>query len=148
MRGTFPDRGRSSGQRLCTIVGPRSPPSARETFPGRPSDSKSLGSLGKQTGSRPRVTDVAATEDRIREESAFLRDVIRSVESVIVGQKPLIDGLLIGLLADGHVLLEGVPGLAKSLAVQSLATALGGTFRRIQFTPDLLPSDLIGTQVY
>jgi len=67
---------------------------------------------------------------------------------VIVGQKALIDGLLIGLLADGHVLLEGLPGLAKSLAVQTLAQALGGTFRRIQFTPDLLPSDLVGTQVY
>ncbi|MEW6741551.1 MAG: AAA family ATPase [Planctomycetota bacterium] len=79
---------------------------------------------------------------------AFLREVIREVEGVIVGQKRLLDGLLVGLLADGHVLLEGVPGLAKSLAVQSLATALGGTFRRIQFTPDLLPADLLGTQVY
>ena len=94
------------------------------------------------------VTDVLAVADRIKQESAFLRDVIREVESVIVGQKPLLDGMLIGLLADGHVLLEGVPGLAKSLAVSSLAAALGGTFRRIQFTPDLLPSDLIGTQVY
>jgi MoxR-like ATPase len=70
------------------------------------------------------------------------------VETVIVGQRTLLDGLLIGLLADGHVLLEGVPGLAKTLAVSSLAEALGGTFRRIQFTPDLLPSDLVGTQVY
>ena len=78
----------------------------------------------------------------------FLRDVRREVESVIVGQKALLDGLFVGLLADGHVLLEGVPGLAKSLAVQSLAAALGGTFRRIQFTPALLPSDLVGTQVY
>src|SRR5690606_23926876 len=60
----------------------------------------------------------------------------------------LVEGLLIGLLADGHVLLEGVPGLGKSLAVQTLATSLGGVFRRIQFTPDLLPSDLLGTQVY
>jgi len=94
------------------------------------------------------VTDVSAVGRRIQEESAFLRDVIREVEGVIVGQKALIDGLLIGLLADGHVLLEGVPGLAKTLAVQSLAAALGGTFRRIQFTPDLLPSDLLGTQVY
>ena len=67
---------------------------------------------------------------------------------MIVGQRSLVDGMLIGLLADGHVLLEGVPGLAKSLAVQSLATALGGTFRRIQFTPDLLPSDLLGTHIY
>jgi MoxR-like ATPase len=94
------------------------------------------------------VTEQQAVADRIQQESVFLRDVISEVEGVIVGQRPLIDGMLIGLLADGHVLLEGVPGLAKSLAVDSLATALGGTFRRIQFTPDLLPADLIGTQVY
>ncbi len=94
------------------------------------------------------MTDVAAVAERIQQESVFLREVVREVESVIVGQKALLNGLLIGLLADGHVLLEGVPGLAKSLAVHSLAIALGGTFRRIQFTPDLLPSDLVGTQVY
>ena len=94
------------------------------------------------------MTDVNAVAERIKQESAFLRDVIQEVEGVIVGQKSLLDAMLIGLLADGHVLLEGVPGLAKSLAVQSLATALGGTFRRLQFTPDLLPSDLVGTQVY
>jgi len=94
------------------------------------------------------MPDPQAVAARIERESAFLRDVLKEVERVIVGQKPLLDGLLIGLLADGHVLLEGLPGLAKSLAVQSLATALGGTFRRIQFTPDLLPSDLLGTQVF
>ncbi|MHC4548759.1 MAG: AAA family ATPase [Planctomycetota bacterium] len=93
------------------------------------------------------MTEVPAA-DRIEQESAFLRDVLREVEGVIVGQRPLLDGMLIGLLADGHVLIEGVPGLAKSLAVQSLASAAGGTFRRLQFTPDLLPSDLVGTQVY
>jgi MoxR-like ATPase len=94
------------------------------------------------------VPDVPAVTARIERESAFLRDAIREVGQVIVGQKALVDGLLIGLLADGHVLLEGVPGLAKSLAVQSLAAAFGGTFRRIQFTPDLLPSDLVGTQIF
>jgi MoxR-like ATPase len=94
------------------------------------------------------VTDVLAVADRIRSESSYLRDVIREVETVIVGQRALLDGMLVGLLADGHVLLEGVPGLAKSLAVSSVAAAIGGTFRRIQFTPDLLPSDLVGTQVY
>jgi MoxR-like ATPase len=94
------------------------------------------------------VTDVLAVSERIKAESAFLRDVVHEVENVIVGQRPLIDGLLIGILADGHVLLEGVPGLAKSLAVSTLAQTIGGTFRRIQFTPDLLPSDLVGTQVY
>src|SRR6187402_2906318 len=94
------------------------------------------------------VNDATVSSEAIRQESAFLREVIAEVERVIVGQKALVDGLLIGLLADGHVLLEGVPGLAKSLAVESLATALGGTFRRIQFTPDLLPSDLLGTHIY
>ena len=94
------------------------------------------------------VTEPVLASERIQQESAFLRAVLDEVERVIVGQKPLLDGLLIGLLADGHVLLEGVPGLAKSLAVSSIAAALGGTFRRIQFTPDLLPSDLLGTQVY
>ena len=90
----------------------------------------------------------AASAERIAQETAFLRDVVREVEGVIVGQRGLLDSLLIGLLADGHVLLEGLPGLAKSLAVESVAAALGGTFRRIQFTPDLLPSDLLGTQIY
>jgi MoxR-like ATPase len=94
------------------------------------------------------VTDVRAVTERIERESAFLRDVLDEVERLIVGQRTLLNGMLIGLLADGHVLIEGVPGLAKSMAVESLASALGGTFRRIQFTPDLLPSDLVGTQVY
>ncbi len=94
------------------------------------------------------MNDVSAVTERIERESTFLRDVIHEVERVIVGQKPLIDSMLIGLLADGHVLLEGLPGLAKSLAVESMAAAFAGTYRRIQFTPDLLPSDLLGTQVF
>jgi MoxR-like ATPase len=94
------------------------------------------------------MTDVKAVAERVEAESAFLREVVREVERVIVGQSDLLQGMLIGLLADGHVLIEGVPGLAKSLAVQSLAHAVGGTFKRIQFTPDLLPSDLVGTQVF
>jgi len=94
------------------------------------------------------VSDRPPDAARIEGEGAFLREVIREVERVIVGQRPLLDGMLIGLLAGGHVLIEGVPGLAKSLAAQSLARAMGGIFRRIQFTPDLLPSDLVGTQVY
>src|SRR6187401_1885002 len=72
----------------------------------------------------------------------------RVVESVLIGQRGLVDGLLIGLLSDGHVLLEGVPGLAKTLAVRTVAQALELKFHRIQFTPDLLPADLIGTQIY
>ncbi len=93
-------------------------------------------------------TRVAEITKRVEGESAFLRDVSAEVARVLVGQKTLLDGMLTGLLADGHVLLEGVPGLAKSLAVETLARALGGTFRRIQFTPDLLPTDLLGTHVY
>ncbi|MBP3959409.1 AAA family ATPase [Gemmata sp. G18] len=72
----------------------------------------------------------------------------RAVESVLIGQRKLIDGLLIGLLTDGHVLLEGVPGLAKTLAVRTVASALHLKFARVQFTPDLLPADVIGTQIY
>ena len=94
------------------------------------------------------MTDVLAIADQIKASSAPLHAVRRALEDVIVGQKDLLDGLLIALLADGHVLLEGLPGLAKSLAVSTLARAVGGTFRRIQFTPDLLPADLIGTQAY
>ena len=89
------------------------------------------------------MSDVSEVTARIEHETAFLRDVIREVERVIVGQRGLLNSLLIGLLADGHVLLEGLPGLAKSLAVESMAGALGGTFRRIQFTPDLLQNDLL-----
>ncbi|MEO0480280.1 MAG: AAA family ATPase [Planctomycetota bacterium] len=77
-----------------------------------------------------------------------LHAVFDEVRRIVLGQDALCRSLLVGLLADGHVLLEGLPGLAKSLAVQSLATAVGGSFRRLQFTPDLLPADLLGTQVY
>ncbi len=94
------------------------------------------------------MTDVSAVSARIERESEFLRALTEEVERVLVGQRALLRSMLVGLLADGHVLLEGVPGLAKSLAVESLATALGGSYRRIQFTPDLLPADLLGTQVY
>ena len=94
------------------------------------------------------MTDARAVTERVAREGAFLREVAAEVGRVIVGQKDLLDAMLVGLLADGHVLLEGVPGLAKSLAVQSFAAALGGLHRRIQFTPDLLPSDLVGTLVF
>jgi MoxR-like ATPase len=81
-------------------------------------------------------------------ESRLATDVLAELGRVVVGQRTLLERLLIGLLADGHVLLEGVPGLAKTLAVRTLAAIVSGEFRRIQFTPDLLPADLIGTQVY
>jgi MoxR-like ATPase len=82
------------------------------------------------------------------EESRAVAEVMQEIGRVIVGQRAMLDRLLIGLLADGHVLLEGVPGLAKTLAVRTLAATIAGGFHRIQFTPDLLPSDLIGTMIY
>jgi MoxR-like ATPase len=82
------------------------------------------------------------------EESQLFVEVRQEIGKVIVGQRPVLDRMLTALLADGHVLLEGVPGLAKTLAVRTLATTIAGVFHRIQFTPDLLPSDLIGTMIY
>jgi MoxR-like ATPase len=91
---------------------------------------------------------IAAINDHVKEASAFAYRLREQIGTVIVGQRYLIDRLLIGLLANGHVLLEGVPGLAKTLAVKTLAQAIDASFRRIQFTPDLLPADLIGTMIY
>jgi MoxR-like ATPase len=93
-------------------------------------------------------TAIAAINDRIKEASAFAYRLREEIGNVIVGQRYLIDRLLVGLLANGHVLLEGVPGLAKTLSVKTLAQAIDATFRRIQFTPDLLPADLVGTMIY
>ena len=92
--------------------------------------------------------DPSELEDRISTESAFVDDLLDEIGRVVVGQRYMIERLLIGLLADGHVLLEGVPGLAKTLTVRTLSDALGTDFQRIQFTPDLLPADLLGTLVY
>jgi MoxR-like ATPase len=92
--------------------------------------------------------DLAAVNDRISTESAFVDDLLSEIGRVVVGQRYMIERLLIGLLGNGHVLLEGVPGLAKTLTVSSLAAAIGTKFQRIQFTPDLLPADLLGTLVY
>jgi MoxR-like ATPase len=94
------------------------------------------------------MTDIKELNDRIQTESAFVDLITMEMDKVIVGQKYMIERLLIGLLSNGHVLLEGVPGLAKTLAVKSLASTIQGTFNRIQFTPDLLPADLIGTVIY
>lgn len=85
---------------------------------------------------------------RVEQQSAFVKLLRSEIESVIVGQKYLIDRLIIGIIANGHILLEGVPGLAKTLSVKTLAAALDTDFQRIQFTPDLLPADLVGTLVY
>jgi MoxR-like ATPase len=90
----------------------------------------------------------AAPTSPISEESRLMAEAAREMAKVIVGQRAMLDRLLIALLADGHVLLEGVPGLAKTLAVRTMAATIAGGFHRIQFTPDLLPSDLIGTMIY
>ena len=92
--------------------------------------------------------DLSEIEDRIATESAFVDELLEEMSRVVVGQRYMIERLLIGLLADGHVLLEGVPGLAKTLTVRTLSDAIGTDFQRIQFTPDLLPADLLGTQIY
>ncbi|MGD8729111.1 MAG: MoxR family ATPase [Gemmatimonadota bacterium] len=92
--------------------------------------------------------DIEVIQQKIKQESAFVERLLTQVSQVIVGQKTMVNRLLVGLLADGHVLMEGVPGLAKTLTVRTLARAIHTTFRRIQFTPDLLPADLIGTLVY
>jgi MoxR-like ATPase len=92
--------------------------------------------------------DIEVIQEKIQQESAFVGRLIDEVGRVIVGQKYMVERLLIGLLANGHVLLEGVPGLAKTMTVRTLARAIDTAFHRIQFTPDLLPADLIGTLVY
>src|SRR5512136_3291754 len=93
-------------------------------------------------------TGINAINDAVQEAGAFVRPLFSELSKVIVGQTYLVDRLAIGLLANGHVLLEGVPGLAKTLAVKSLANCMHVKFARLQFTPDMLPADVIGTQVY
>ena len=92
--------------------------------------------------------NIKELNDRIQRESAFVDILTMEMNKVIVGQKQLVENLLIGLLANGHILLEGVPGLAKTLAINTLASAVDAKFNRIKFTPDLLPADLIGTMIY
>ena len=92
--------------------------------------------------------DISALNEKIKRESAFIDLLIHEIGKVIVGQKAMVERLIIGLLGNGHILLEGVPGLAKTLAIKSLAAAMKAKFQRIQFTPDLLPADLIGTMIY
>lgn len=92
--------------------------------------------------------DIRELNERIERQSAFVTNLMTGMDQVIVGQKHLVESLLIGLLSDGHVLLEGVPGLAKTLAIKTLASLIDAKYSRIQFTPDLLPADVIGTMVY
>ena len=92
--------------------------------------------------------DISALNECVREEAVSLARLRDAIGQVIIGQQYLVDRLLVGLLANGHVLLEGVPGLAKTLSVKTLAQAISASFQRLQFTPDLLPADLIGTLIY
>jgi len=96
----------------------------------------------------PTALDIGALNEKIEKESAFVDILTLEMNKVIVGQKHMVERLLIGLLGQGHILLEGVPGLAKTLAINTLARAVHGSFSRIQFTPDLLPADVIGTMIY
>ena len=92
--------------------------------------------------------DIRELQERVERESSFVDALTLGMNQVIVGQKHLVESLLIGLLSDGHILLEGVPGLAKTLAIKTLSDLIKADFSRIQFTPDLLPADVIGTQIY
>lgn len=92
--------------------------------------------------------DIRELNERIERQSAFVTNLMAGMDQVIVGQKHLVESLLIGLLADGHILLEGVPGLAKTLAIKTLASLIDSKYSRIQFTPDLLPADVLGTMIY
>ncbi len=110
--------------------------------------SEDIQSTSTEVTNQSSSIDIRAINEKIERESAFV-DLLRiEMQKVIVGQRDMVDRLLIGLLSDGHILLEGVPGLAKTLAINTLATAVKGDFSRIQFTPDLLPADLIGTMIY
>ena len=92
--------------------------------------------------------DIRELNIRIEQQSSFVTNLVTGMNQVIVGQKHLIDSLLIGLMSDGHILLEGVPGLAKTLAIKTLAQLIDADYSRIQFTPDLLPADVVGTMIY
>ena len=94
------------------------------------------------------MVDIREINEKIQQESAFIELLNLELGKVIVGQKYMLDRLLIGLLSNGHLLLEGVPGLAKTLAIKSLSSAIQAKFSRLQFTPDLLPADLVGTMIY
>jgi MoxR-like ATPase len=93
-------------------------------------------------------TDIQEIQARVENESSFVEKLTGEMSSVIIGQKYLVERLLIGILSNGHILIEGVPGLAKTLSVKTLSDAIQAKFQRIQFTPDLLPADLIGTMIY
>jgi MoxR-like ATPase len=111
-----------------------------------------VGVIYKQTKKNNKLMqppiDIMALREQIAKESAFIRDLEHETSKVIVGQQMMIERLLLGLLTKGHILLEGLPGLAKTLAIKTLSSAIDASFSRIQFTPDLLPADIIGTMIY
>ena len=92
--------------------------------------------------------DIQKLQEEIKQASAFIEPLKAEIAKVLVGQERLVDALITGLITNGHVLVEGVPGLAKTLAITTLARAIRGSFSRLQFTPDLLPADLTGTTIY
>lgn len=94
------------------------------------------------------IVDIRALNERVEKKSVFVTNLVTGMNQVIIGQKHLIESLLIGLLSDGHILLEGVPGLAKTKAIRALASLIDASYSRVQFTPDLLPADIIGTMIY
>ena len=94
------------------------------------------------------TVDIRELNDLIASKSSFVNMITQGMDQVIVGQKHLVDSLMIGLLSNGHILLEGVPGLAKTLAIKTLASLIDAKYSRIQFTPDLLPADVMGTMIY
>jgi len=99
-------------------------------------------------GTTQTASDIKAIQEKVEKESLFVQELLAEMGKVIVGQKYLVERLIIGLLANGHILIEGVPGLAKTLSIKTLSDAIQTKFQRIQFTPDLLPADLIGTMIY
>ena len=94
------------------------------------------------------IANIRQLNAQVEQEALFLHDLLAEVNTVMVGQEDMVERVLIALLADGHILLEGVPGLAKTLLIKTMAQAIQADFSRIQFTPDLLPADLVGTQMY
>ncbi|MDR2709387.1 MAG: AAA family ATPase, partial [Elusimicrobiota bacterium] len=94
------------------------------------------------------MVDIDKLNAQIKQESISLEKLLGEISQVIVGQRYMLERILVGLLADGHILLEGLPGLAKTLAVKTLANSIDAGFKRIQFTPDLLPADIVGTLIY
>src|SRR5436190_3562156 len=106
------------------------------------------GIVHRALSSRKMNTGITAINAEVQQASAFVPPLLNEINKVVVGQKYLVERLIIGLLANGHVLLEGVPGLAKTLSVKTLASAIHARFSRLQFTPDMLPADVIGMQIY